>query len=292
LFVIVTAVSSEPIIIEAAINGAGSKERNPHVPNTPDEISADALRCLAAGAAIVHNHIDLLAVDGQKAAARYLEGWLPVVNARPDALLYPTSNFGATVEESYAHLTPLVEAGALRIGVCDAGSVNLGRFVYVNSRRDIDYQLALCRRLALGPSMAIFEPGFLRTAVSYWRAGKVPSGAMVKLYFASDHGYLGDSPFGLPPTALSLDVYLALLEGCDLPWSAAVIGGDVFEAGFARQVMERGGHLHVGLEDHFGSDQPTNEELVAQATDVAASVGRPVASCSEAAALLGLPSRP
>jgi len=48
-----------PVIIECAINGATSKATNPHVPSEPSEIAADALACMEAGAAIIHNHIDL-----------------------------------------------------------------------------------------------------------------------------------------------------------------------------------------------------------------------------------------
>lgn len=278
-----------PVIVEAAINGVTSKERNPNVPVDPEEIAQDALACLAAGAAIVHNHVDLFGEDGRRAADRYLQGWRPVLAERPDALLYPTSNFGATVEESYAHIAPLAEAGVLRIGLCDPGSVNLGDFVYTNSRRDIDHQLGLCAEWRLGPSLAIFEPGFLRATIARWQAGEVPAGAMVKLYFGGEGGYAGGASFGLPPTEASLTAYLAMLEGCDLPWSVAVIGGDVFESGLARLALEAGGHLHVGLEDHAGRRQPSNASLVLEAVALAGDLGRPVATCDVAAALLGLP---
>jgi uncharacterized protein (DUF849 family) len=141
--------------------------------------------------------------------------------------------------------------------------------------------------------MAIFEPGFLRAALAWWRAGRLPVGAMIKLYFGGDAGYLatrhGGVPFGLPPTTTALDAYVELLDGCDLPWSVAVLGGDVVECGLARAALERGGHVHVGLEDHAGNRRPANEELVQEAVAVAEQVGRPVATCSEAAAILRLP---
>ena len=119
-------MSGEPVIIEAAINGATPKERNPNSPRLPDEIAADALACLDAGAAIVHNHVDVVGVPGDEAAARYLEGWQPVFEQRPDALLYPTTNFGPGVEGAYSHMAPLTDKGNLRIGIIDPGSVNLG----------------------------------------------------------------------------------------------------------------------------------------------------------------------
>ena len=294
------------VIVEAAINGTTTKQRNPHVPRQPEEIAEDALACLAAGAAIVHNHVDKVLVPGPEAAARYLEGWAPVLAARPDALLYPTTNFGPDVTGAYSHMEPLTETARLRIGIVDPGSVNLGGvaddglpaapgFVYANSFGDIRYQAELCERLALGPSMAIFEPGWLRAALAWRRAGRLPRGAMVKLYFGGDHGYpttgseRGGAPFGLPPTLRALDAYGELLDGTDLPWSVAVIGGDLLASPVARAALERGAHLHVGLEDFAGPRTPRNEELVREAVALCEDVGRPVAGCDEAAAILDLP---
>jgi uncharacterized protein (DUF849 family) len=108
----------------------------------------------------------------------------------------------------------------------------------------------------------------------------------LKFYLGGDAGRLD---FGLPPTPRMLEVYLELLHGCPLPWSVAAIGGDVFEHGLARHALERGGHLHVGLEDYAGPRQPTNLELLHEAVSLCAQVGRPVASCAEAAKLLDLP---
>jgi uncharacterized protein (DUF849 family) len=45
----------------------------------------------------------------------------------------------------------------------------------------------------------------------------------------------------------------------------------------------------VGLEDHAGTRQPTNVELVEQAVTLCKDAGRPVASCDEATKILDLP---
>ncbi|WP_460724670.1 3-keto-5-aminohexanoate cleavage protein [Nocardia heshunensis] len=45
-------------MIEAAVNGPTSKQANPHVPRTIEEIVATTLSCVEAGAGIVHNHND------------------------------------------------------------------------------------------------------------------------------------------------------------------------------------------------------------------------------------------
>ena len=254
-----------PVIIEAAINGATPKELNPHVPVTPEEIASDALRCFEAGAAIVHNHIDRFGTTEREAANRYLEGWRPVLAARPDALVYPTVHFGTAI--GYEHLIPLAESGLLRIGIVDPGSVNLGStgpdglpaggFVYANSFDAIRRAFEICDKHRLGPSLAIYEPGFLRTTIAWWRAGRLPAGTMVKLYFSTERGLFG-APFGLAPTLRALEAYLELLEPTSLPWAVSVAGGDVTKSEIVAEALRRGAHLHLGLEFYGGDGQPTN----------------------------------
>lgn len=293
-----------PTIIEAAINGIANKARNPHVPCEPAEIAADALACLAAGAAIVHNHIDRFS-GGAEAAARYAEGWAPVLAARSDAILYPTVGFGGDVVARYAHIPLLAERCAMRQSLFDPGSVNLGMlgddglpggaidFAYVNTLNDVRHMAQLCEQHALGPSIAIFEPGFLRVVLAYWRAGRLPRGAFLKLYFGGDADYLGGPrpgvSFGLPPTPAALAAYLELLGDCPVPWAVAVVGGDVVRSGLARLALERGGHLRVGLEDYAGDRQPTNAELVQEAAALVHEIGGDVATPAVAARLLDLP---
>jgi len=289
-----------PAIIEAAINGATTKERNPNVPRTPEEIAADALACFEAGAAIIHNHIDLPGLTEAEAAERYLAAWRVVLAERPDALWYPTVHFGPPM--SFEHLLPIAASGLLRLGLCDPGSVNLGRvdadavpaggIVYGHSFDSIARTFEICHEQRLGPSLAIYEPGFLRATLAWWRAGRLPQGAMVKLYFSTDQGLMG-APFGLPPTATALDAYLELLDGCDLPWAVSAVGGDVVATEVAPLALERGGHLHLGLEFYGGPRTPTNVELVSEAVALCEKAGRPVATPDQAAAILRLPrSRP
>ncbi len=289
------ARQGQPVVIECAINGATSKATNPYVPVEPSEIAADALACLEAGASIVHNHIDRYEIDEIEAAERYLEGWRPVLARRPDALLYPTVHFGPTI--GYEHLIPLAAAG-LRVGIADPGSVNLGgtdargipqgSFVYANSFDAVSRAFDICREHRLGPSLAIYEPGFLRATLAWWRAGQLPEGSMIKLYFSTERGYLG-APFGLPPTVRALDAYLELLDGCDLPWAVSVVGGDVVHSEIVRPALQRGGHLHLGLEFFFGDRTPRNVDLVTEAVALCHTIGRPVATPDETAVILGLP---
>ena len=173
--------------LEAALNGATPKRVNPNVPRSSDELVRDALACLAGGAAIVHTHTDEPAAPAARAAALYAAHFAPVLAERPDALLYPTVGYAKTVEESFAHFELLAQRLALRIGIIDPGCVNLASFAYVNTPDAIRHMAALCERLRLGPSIAVFEPGFLRHALGYFRRGALPRGALVKFYLGGTY---------------------------------------------------------------------------------------------------------
>src|SRR5262245_6741310 len=243
----VSIEASHPVIVEAAINGETAPERNPHVPRKPQEIAADALRCLDAGASVVHAHSDDIRRIGRAAADGYLAAWRPVLAQRPDALWYPTLAGGKDLAESLEHVWVLAGEGALRIGICDPGSTNLGGpdeqgrpvgIVYSNPYDGIRHAFEQCTRLRLGPSLAIYEPGFLRTTLAFHRAGRLPKGTMVKLYFGGDYGLFSLRPgvsFGLPPTEHALRAYLDMLEGSKLPWSVSVWGGDLMQTPVARR---------------------------------------------------------
>jgi 3-keto-5-aminohexanoate cleavage enzyme len=289
----------ELLVIEAALNGGTPKARNPNVPRTPAEIVDDAIACIDAGASIVHNHNDepvLGGPNGVHAPAPYVEAWREILRQRPGAILYPTMAGGGpntNIEERYAHIPALAEAGVLVQGLVDAGSVSLGPAdgeglpapvdaVYINSYRDARYMFERCLALKVPPSISIFEPGFLRVVLAYHRKGAILPGALVKLYFGGENAF-----WGLPPREPGLLAYLDLLSDTGLPWSVAVLQGDVIESGLAKLALERGGHVRVGLEDYAGPRQPSNVELVRELVELANQVGRPVATPEQARQVLG-----
>lgn len=292
----------EAVILEVAVNGETRPERNPNVPRTPEQVTRDVLGCLDAGANLIHAHNEDITLAGRAAADSYLEAWRPILAERPDTLWYPTLTAVARGAEGLEHVVILKREIGLRISAVDPGSTNLGLpgadglpvgFVYSNDYENIRSAFALCEAEKLGPGMAIYEPGFLQTVLAYHRLGRLPAGAMVKLYFGGEWGMSASGrgvTFGLPATENALAAYLDMLEGTDLPWSVSVWGGDLMETEVARLALERGGHLHVGLEEHFSPDRkPTNVDLVGEAVELCAKVGRPIATPDQTAALLGLP---
>jgi 3-keto-5-aminohexanoate cleavage enzyme len=287
------------VVLELAVNGITMKDRNPNVPRTPAEITEAMLDGIAHGAAIVHNHNDepLFTENGVHAVEPYLQAWAPVLQRHPDALIYPTMAAGARgipIQQRWAHVEELARQRMGGLSLVDPGSVNVGLTSdgtvpaaaaagpYQNSYADVAHMFSRTAELEAAPSISVFEPGFLRTALTWHRTGRLPPGAIVKLYFG------GELEFGLPPTATALDAYLELLEPSGLPWSVAVLGGDVVACGLAERAIERGGHLRVGLEDWAGSGEPSNGDLLRAAVALVEGLGRAPATIPEARRILGI----
>ena len=186
-----------------------------------------------------HARAPNIAAPAEDAAAQYAAAYRPVVEQHPDVICYPTTGIGPTIEDRYRHVELLDDMGLIRAGFVDTGSVNLGGtgadglpvepgYVYTNTFADVAHKMRVCRERALGPSVAVFEPGFLRVVLAYHTAGALPPGTLVKFYF-SGGGYLGGGEplWGAPPIIESLDMYLAMLGDAPIPWAVAVLGGSV-----------------------------------------------------------------
>lgn len=292
---------TRPVIIEIALNGGLPKRANPNVPRSEDEIVADALTCLDAGASVIHNHNDEAVIGGDVAhdPMPYARAWRRIRASVPDVICYPTMAGGGPdidIATRYAHVESLAASRDLDLGLVDPGTTNFGRFdasgipradevIYQNSYADAVHMIECCRRNRVGMSVSIFEPGFVRVVRAYAEAGRLPAGTFIKFYFGGLR-----AGFGLPPTAKALDAYLEMIEGLGLPWLVSVQGGDVIACGLAQVALERGGHLQVGLEPS-GDRTRTNQALVAQAVALLARNDGHPASCTEARAIIGLPNR-
>jgi uncharacterized protein (DUF849 family) len=298
-----SSVAGMPLIIEASLNGQTPKSRNPNVPYGDEEIVEQALACMEAGAAMIHNHTEdpVVGGPGWLDYENYASAWRKLLAIRPDAILTPTMPLavdGVSVEQRFSHITAMAEEGLITQGLCDPGSINYagldseGLFadstiVYRNDMHDSRYYVEACRALNVGLSISIFEAGFIKFIMAYHRAGKLPPGAMLKFYFGSE-----DMCFGLLPTATSLDAYLEMIEGSDIPWLVSSFGDDCVACGIAEAAIKRGGHVQVGLEPYGGPRTPTNVELVEEVVALAKHYQRPLATPEEAAKILNFPTYP
>jgi uncharacterized protein (DUF849 family) len=197
----------------------------------------------------------------------------------------------STVEERFAHLMELHAAGLLPMATCETGTIALAFAgegpptclpdTFGNPASDAEWILRWCREREVPVHISIFEPGFLRLVLAHHQAGLLPR-AKIQLYLGGERML-----FGLPANPTGLNAYLEMLDGTGLPWMVGVYGGDVMGAGVARLAMERGGHVRVGLEDHFAPPRtPRNEELVREAVELAHAGGRRPATPDEVPEIL------
>jgi 3-keto-5-aminohexanoate cleavage enzyme len=296
---------SAPCIIEVALSCR--PDRNPNAPLHLDDLVQQGLDCMAAGASIVHMHPPRMEGTLEAAVEQYAACFTRWLERDPDVLGLPTVGSGDTFAAQFAHQLVLAEAGLTRLAFVDPGATIFGNpepdgspapggYVYAHDYGAMRYAIDAARERRLGVHFTCYEPGWLRNVLSFWRAGLVPAGSFVKFYFGGDYGVFARGAgvtFGLPPTLTGLAAYQELMEvdGCDLPWFSAVVGGDLIQTPIATETVRRGGHLRVGLEDHAGDRKPTNVQLVEEAVAMCERLGRPVASPRRAVEALGLPTR-
>src|SRR5438445_5329305 len=98
--------SMEKLIIEVAVNENQTKATNPNVPITPDEIAADARRCVDAGAAIIHFHARVPETGEARLgdAPLYAES-IRRIQAGCDPIVYPSNP--PSVTDPVARLAPI-----------------------------------------------------------------------------------------------------------------------------------------------------------------------------------------
>jgi 3-keto-5-aminohexanoate cleavage enzyme len=300
------SVENTPVILECAINGGTTKAKNPHAPGTPEEHTAEVIKCLDAGAGIIHMHSNKPNKDVLLAAQPYIDIYKPVWKKHPHAILYPTANFDPKVYHQErrpwvgnvqsGHQRILAEAGVINMALLDTGVVPIGVYDkqgvpgpesafwwYGFWPADVKEILQVCKDLGTGASISVFEPGWMKNVVAMAKAGTLPRGSKLNIYFAPD------SMAGLAPAIPeALELYLKMIEGMDLKWSVGYMGEkSVMDTPMAQMALERGGSFRVGLEDWPAG--ASNVEQIERAYEVINAVGRPVVTGAEAIRFLDIP---
>lgn len=283
--------------LEVAVNGPWGRDRQPGIPVGLDEIVAQGIACVEAGAAIVHVHAYDTATGRQSDDAELYARIIGGIRSRVDAIVYPTVPFvgsGDTpaamdAQARYAHIERLAGLNMLEWAAVDPGSCNIthwdqiGRdepgFVYQNAEPTIRHALALARRFQFHPSYAIYEPGFLRLgAALHWRESSPPP--IYRFMFTSDYS------FGFPPEDYALTAYLKLLDQLapGAQWMAGGLGVDILP--LIPRVVSEGGHVRVGLEDASFGATASNVDLVRAAAEAIDAMGSPLATAEDVRATL------
>ena len=270
----------EKLIITAAICGAEvTKEQNPAVPYTVEEIVREAKSAVDAGAAIVHLHVREDDGTPTQSKARFKECIDAIYKVCPDVIIIPSTGgaVGMTAEERLQPTELFPEMATLDCGTC-----NFGDDVFENTMpmmRDFGKRML---ENNIKPEYECFEMGHLDTVLNMAKKGQVP-GAPMQFNFV-----LG-VPGCTPATVQNL-CWLVNAIPAGSTWTATGIGRHAFALAAPAIVM--GGNVRVGFEDNLylerGVLAKSNGELVAKVVRIAKELGRPIATSAEAREILGL----
>ena len=290
----------DTIIIKACLNGARGREQNINVPWTPQEVADEALRCAAAGAAIVHIH-----ARSDNGAISYDPAWYAeadrLIRAHSELIINHTTARmpAASIEQVLRYLleTPQpVDMISLNTGnIVINGPLHNGTrdtLVIPNCYEDIRLIIEACRQRGIVPEPALLDSSFLSNVVTLVEDGLLPVPHYLLLEFG---GRFGDGLLIMPGTARSYVYMTDCVRDLfpDAIWAAHGIEDSVFT--IAALAIAGGDHLRIGLEDRAtlsnGSPARSNADLVAWAVTAARAHGREPATPQQARALLALPDR-
>lgn len=271
------------VIITAALTGGGhGKEKNPNLPEQPDEIIEEAMRCREAGAAIVHIHgrdkrgnstMDLAILraiqDGIKASSDLV-------------VQLSTGSAARDMEERIASLKLKPEMASLNTFIIALPGE--GSFVpAIYTRPEIERTARRCQELGVKPAVAIINFSCVEEMENL-----ITEGLLDKPYFATiglnmpAQGALRGTPQN----------QLALRERLPAGTVFEVSGHGDAQLPLTTMGMTLGGHVRVGLEDSVfyvpGQLAKSNAELVSRTVRIARELNLEPATPDEAREILKL----
>ena len=268
----------DKLVITVALTGnVPTKEMNPNLPATADEIAADVRRCADAGAVIFHVHArdenqkPTLDIDTFKGIARRIKETAPEI-------IIQLSTGGRAGKDWEARANPvrlLPEMASFTTGSC-----NMPGMVYENSPQFIEFLAGVFKETGVKPEIEVFEAGMISNALYLQSKGFIEP----PLHF--------DFVLGVPGAMAGTVKNLGFLSD-SIPagstWMVAGIGKA--EIPLAAEAIAMGGHVRVGLEDNLylpDKSPASNPKLVDKVVAMAKEIGREIAAPGEARALLSL----
>jgi uncharacterized protein (DUF849 family) len=267
-------------IITAALTGPiASKQDNPDLPTTPEEIAESALGAYEAGAAVVHIHLR----DEQGRPTADLQIARRVVSSIQEAcpvLVQLSTGVGLTVP--FEERAKLVEARP-RMASLNPCSMSFGAGEFRNPPDGVRRLAARMQQLGIKPELEIYDTGHLGVALQLVAEGLIER----PLSFSIVMGVVG----GMPATPSALVSLVERLPGGSV-WQAIAIGRANLPMTAIGLAM--GGNARTGMEDTLllrrGVPARSNAELVERLVAVARSLDREPASHGEVAEALRLPA--
>jgi 3-keto-5-aminohexanoate cleavage enzyme len=274
----------EKLIITAAITGSRiTRDIAPYIPITPEEIVQSARECWEAGAAIVHIHVrDPKTGLGTQDLGLFRQVVEPLREKTDLLLCLTTSGIpgrNLPIEERLQSLALRPELASF-----DAGSINLGRSVFINTPEFLEGAAKAMKEKGVKPELEIFDVGMMVTCLRMRDKGHLEE----PLHFQ----FVLGTPWGIPATPKSfLHLYDYLPENCT--WSVIGIGKGHLPMAMMGLIM--GGHIRVGMEDNIyyekGVLAKSNAQFVKRIARIAREYGREIATPEEARQILRLRKR-
>jgi 3-keto-5-aminohexanoate cleavage enzyme len=165
------------------------------------------------------------------------------------------------------------------------GSNNFPTRVYENPPDLVDWLASEMITHGVKPEVEAFDLSHILKAHDMWKRGQIAALPYVQFVMGVKNA--------MPADRDVFDYYIKTVKrlfGPDAPWCAAGIGPA--QAVLNDWSVSSGGHARTGLEDNVRLDKdtlaPSNAALVKRVADLCAKYNRPVATPTQARALLGL----
>ena len=273
----------EKLIISACICGAEvTKENNPAVPYTVEEIVREAKSAYDAGAALIHLHVRWDDGTPTQDKGRFQECIDAIREVCPDVIIQPSTGgaVGMTDLERLqsTEVTPTPEMATLDCGTCNFG----GDEIFINTDNTINNFGDIMKERGIKPECEVFDKGMIDLALKAAKKGHI------------DYPMHFDFVLGVQMTATVRDlVYMATSVPEGSTWTATGIGKTCWD--IVAATIALGGHVRVGFEDNVymskGVLAKSNGEMVERVVQMAKLMNREIATPDEARAILGLKPR-
>lgn len=268
----------EKLIITIAPNGSlPTKEMNPNVPITPQEMIEDIKRCYDAGASVCHIH----ARDKHQKTCHDPAYFKAVV----DGVKASTNMITQISTGGRASFDPVSRCNGLlanpEMASLSTGSCNFDDHVYENSPEHIMLFAEKMKEKNIKPEFECFDLSMI-----YWGKKVCEAGLNTGVpYYNLILGVHGALPYDPRYLRTMVD---ALPEGA--VWNSLGVGAAQLKV--AVHAILWGGHVRVGLEDNIYYTKgvlASNVQLVERIVRIAKELGREIATPDEARQILGLP---
>ncbi len=269
------------LLITVAPTGAETTKLDcPQLPTTLDELVETAVRCEAAGAAMVHVHIrddeHRPTLDGQR-----LEDTVSALRESTDLVVQLST--GGSVHDPLDDRLRVLDA---RPDSCSLtmGTTNFGDDVFLNPWPFVCDLYQLSQEREVVPEFELFDLGQAAALRRLLATYGLPYGGKVHVDLVMG------VPGGMPGTTDALVAAVAALPEETTSWSATGIGRSTLAVALA--ALSKGGHLRVGMEDVLtlarGVPVEHNEQLVSRAAELGRLAQRTPMTPAEARTLLGM----